>query len=177
MVEILGVTLTSVLVATIAATITGIGVATAFFLNWLELRRKNKVRFAELIIEFNKELNCLELERKTITSSNELVAWIHRYLNKLEEIPHLNLKKNIPDDIPEFFQSWIKRGYHAMVWLETKNLTWTEKKPTETWEHITKWCQKHNIEPDNEPLPHYIQQYCNLKDSEAVVSKTNDSQK
>lgn len=126
-----------VYVAAIAAS----AAAGGLIYNGFSYRKSLKVQEMQLLKNFSDELSNLELSKER---DRDYPVFAVQYLNVLDRISYLTLKKLIPKHIPVYFKDNFSAGLGILEKSEFK-------KYEESMGYLIQWCNQNNIEATKAP--------------------------
>jgi hypothetical protein len=123
-----------------------IAVIVTLIFNIKASRDNTTSRYASFMNQIVKENYTLISKEPGLKSDEELLVHAQMYLDFMNSVAYLSLKKKIPREIGKYM-----RGYfiHSQLWIKWYNAEISQKKgfrPVEKdWPHIKQWCEKINV--------------------------------
>jgi plastocyanin len=122
----------------------GVAAAVGLVYTGLQLRFSVGQQYFQMLNQFADSLEALETSKERNTDHTIFAT---RYLNNLDRIAFLALKRHIDKRIVKDFEHNFKA---ALGLLEMKEYREYRKYPT----NLIKWCEKEKLQPDPPPLPY-----------------------
>lgn len=124
------------------AAIAAAAAAGGLYYSGKSIKQQLKTDYVKTLKEYAEEIYKLEQSEER---NNNRDVFAVKYLNKLDQIAYLALKKIIPKEIAMYFEEHFSAG----LALLKENDYVIERK--EIWENLTTFCQQNNIKASTPP--------------------------
>ena len=124
--------------------VTGISVAISLIVNWHARKEENRLRYIQLLRDFDHDL--FGYEEPSLKTTEDAQTYAIRVLLTLSRIVYLHEKKKLQDDIVEYFSNYLAYGLTIKNWLGKiyPDIGEEDKKKFANFEQ---WCNQHDIKP------------------------------
>jgi len=119
------------------AAITAAAAAGGLIYTARSVRQQTKSQYAQILKDLQQELHELQEQRKQL---GEEIFFV-KYLNVLDRIAYLSLKRSIPNDIPDYFR------LHYALSLKKLEEAELQKYKTDA-NYLIEWCKKHGVKKE-----------------------------
>lgn len=144
--------------------VTGISVAISLMINWKARKEETKIRYIQLLRDFDRDL--FGEEEFNIKTKDDAENYAIRLLLTLSRIVYLHQKKKVQDDVVDYFRNYFAYGLTIKIWL---NKIYPEIgiEDRKKFANFEQWCKQHSIEPAPEnDLPTTLKNYERLSAKE-----------
>ena len=126
-------------------------------------------RYAQILRDFNRDI--IEHEKSEpdckdpLTADEQFKDFVIYYINILQTIAYLNLKKKIPDDIADYFEREFELANGFKEWyLKVEE---EDKKSITYWKIFDEYCTKKNIQTRIDDFESFYNNWDTLQSSKA----------
>ena len=119
------------------------------------IKNNNKVRYAELISDFDREFIEHEKKEHTFQKPIEIIDYTIHYINISHRLAHLFKENLIDKKIIEYFHPNLEKGLALLCWLEKIK----ENQYDTNWKSLRAYCKNNDLPPDENEIESIIEEY------------------